>query len=157
MALPFATRTRYCPVRGNTRFLAPLLPRPGAIRGTLLGRLRWRCHSQPERAIAPRGGNTRFWLRYCPGWGNTLRCAAILPRPGRNTPRFLHATRHGRLPAGVVSVRVVSVRHIGTHRAVVMRSSSLSARSLYSSHRAAICVIIRVPHRLSFIAQKEVP
>ncbi len=157
MALPFATRTRYCPRRGNTRFLAPLLPLTGAIRGSLLGRLRWRCHSQPERAIAPAGAIRAFGSAIAPRGGNTLRCAAILPRPGRNTPRFLHATCRSRLPAGVVSVRVVSVRHIGTHRAVVMRSSSLSARSLYSSHRAAICVIISVPHRLSFIAQKEVP
>ena len=56
MALPFATRTRYCPLRGNTRFLAQLLPRKGqyaALRGYL----------------AP---------------------------TGRNTPRFLHATRRSR-------------------------------------------------------------
>ena len=47
-----------------------------------LDRLRWRCHSQPERAIAPRGAIRAFWRSYCPARGNTLRCAAILPLRG---------------------------------------------------------------------------
>ena len=138
MALPFATRTRYCPVRGNTRLSswAVAMALPFATR----------------TRYCPSPGNTRFLAPLLHREGQYAALRGYFAPTGRNTPRFLHATRRSRLPAGVVSVR-----HIGTHRAVVMRSSSLSARSLYSSHHAAICVIISVPHRLSFIAQKEVP
>ena len=138
MALPFATRTRYCPARGQYAALFSVGCDGVAIRN--------------PNALLPRAGQYALLAPLLPLTGQYAALRGYFAPTGRNTPRFLHATRRSRLPAGVVSVR-----HIGTHRAVVMRSSSLSARSLYSSHRAAICVIISVPHRLSFIAQKEVP
>ena len=96
MALPFATRTRYCPSRGNTRFFGAAIAPQGAIRGSLLGRLRWRCHSQPERAIAPHGAIRAFLAQLLPRKGQYAALRGYLAPTGRNTPRFLHATRRSR-------------------------------------------------------------
>ena len=87
-----------------------------------LDRLRWRCHSQPERAIAPCGAIRAFLAPLLPRKGQYAALFsggcdgvairnpnALLPRKGqyaalrgylaptgRNTPRFLHATRRSR-------------------------------------------------------------
>ena len=73
---------RYCPARGNTR----LSSRAVAMALPFATRTRY----------CPLRGNTRFLAQLLPRKGQYAALRGYLAPTGRNTPRFLHATRRSR-------------------------------------------------------------